>query len=150
MGLKLHELAADPGAKQKTRRVGRGNGSGWGRTAGSGEKGAQARAGTTKGGPFEGGQTPLIRRVPKFGFSNSNFRAHRAEITLERLDKFDAGEEITLESLKKLRLIPKKTERVKVIATGKLETKLTVRLQGYSKAARAAIEAAGGTCEVVI
>jgi large subunit ribosomal protein L15 len=82
MSIKIHELPGDRGKKQKKTRVGRGEGSGQGKTAGKGHKGQQARSGRAKGGTFEGGQTPLVRRVPKFGFKNTAFREPRAEVTL--------------------------------------------------------------------
>ena len=149
MNLKLHELPGDPGNKQKKRRVGRGEGSGWGRCAGKGEKGAQSRSGGGKGPSFEGGQMPLIRRIPKFGFSTQPWRLVRAEVTLGQLDKFDVGSTVDVEVLRKGRYIPKRAQFIKVVATGQLTKKLNVKLSGYSAKAREAIEAAGGTCETV-
>lgn len=149
MGLKLHELPGDPGKKQKRKRVGRGEGSGLGKTCGRGHKGAQARAGAAKGGAFEGGQTPLLRRIPKFGFSNVRFRTPRAEITLRQLDRFDEGSTIDLDALKKAGIARKGDQKAKVIATGTLSKKLTVRCSGFSRGAKAAIEAAGGSAEIV-
>ena len=144
--LKLHELEADRGSQQNRRRVGRGEGSGQGCTCGKGNKGQQSRAGTGKGSAFEGGTMPYIRRVPKFGFSNASFRLKRAEVTLEQLEKFEDGDTIDCATLLKRRLIAKQTQYVKVLATGKLTKKLTVRLHGFSAAARQAIKAAGGAC----
>ena len=149
MTLKLHELPADRGARQRKQRIGRGEGSGWGKTAGKGHKGAKSRSGGSKGGAFEGGQTPLVRRVPKFGFSNVSFRVRRAAITLRNLNEFDEGATVDLEALRKARLIPKSVRKVKVIATGELTRSLNVRLNRFSAGARAAIEAKGGTCETV-
>ena len=149
MTLKLHELPADPGKRQKRKRVGRGNSSGWGKSAGRGDKGQQSRAGTTKGKGFEGGQTPLIRRIPKFGFTNISFRIPRCELTLDKLNRFHEGATVDLEALRKARMIKKSIRRVKVIATGELKIKLSVKLQGCSQGARAAIEAKGGTVEIV-
>lgn len=150
MTLKLHELKGDPGKKQKRQRVGRGEGSRWGKTCGRGHKGAGSRSGKEFGPSFEGGQTPLIRRVPKFGFSNISFRIPRAELTLEKLNRFEDGASIDLDVLKEKKLVAKSIRRVKVIATGKLEKKdLKIKLQGFSKGARSAIEAQSGTCEVV-
>lgn len=149
MTIKLHELPPDPGARQKRHRIGRGESSGWGKSSGHGAKGAQARSGAAKRGAFEGGQTTLTRRVPKFGFSNVKFRIPRAAITLGALDRFEEGTSVDLAALRGAGLIAKRTRYVKVIATGKLTTKLTVRLHGYSQAAREAIEARGGTCEVL-
>jgi large subunit ribosomal protein L15 len=148
--LKLHELAGDPGKTQKKRRVGRGEGSGWGRTAGKGNKGQQSRSGGGhKGAGFEGGQMPLIRRLPKFGFSNIRFRAKKVELTLGQLNHFEEGATVDFAALVAKGLIPKQTEHVKVLATGELKRKLTVRLNGFTAKAREAIQAAGGTCETV-
>ena len=144
--LKLHELEADRGAGQKPRRVGRGEGSGQGCTCGKGHKGQQSRAGSGKGAAFEGGTMPYIRRVPKFGFSNASFRLKRAQVTLEQLDKFEDGATVDCAALLKRRLISKQTQYVKVLATGQVTKKLTVRLHGFSAAARQAIETAGGSC----
>ena len=150
MSLKLHELPADPGKAQKTKRLGRGEGSGRGKTAGKGHKGRQARSGHSKGAAFEGGQMPLIRRLPKFGFSTAKFRAKRAEVTLGQLEKhFAAGATVDAEALAQARLISRQAENIKILATGKLAKALTVRVSGFSAGARAAIEAAGGSCEQV-
>lgn len=149
MSVKIHELPADPGKKQKRRRVGRGEGSGQGKTCGRGHKGAQSRAGASRSAAFEGGQTPLVRRVPKYGFSNVSHRIPRAEITLEKLERFEAGSVVDPEALHSARMIALKVKRVKVIATGKLTKSLTVKAHGFTKGARAAIEAAGGTCEIL-
>ncbi len=150
MSIKIHELPGDPGKTQKKTRIGRGEGSGQGKTAGKGHKGAQARAGAAKGGAFEGGQTPLVRRIPKFGFKNTSFREPRAEVTLRQLEqKFEAGSTVDPEVLHKSGLVQKRVTRIKVIGSGTLSKKLTVRSHGFSAGAKAAIEAAGGTCEVL-
>lgn len=147
--LKLHELIADPGKTQRKRRVGRGEGSGWGRTAGKGNKGHKARSGGAKGPGFEGGQMPLIRRLPKFGFSNERFRLKKAEVTLAQLSKFDDGATVDFEALCGAGLISKQVQHVKVLATGELSKKLHVKAHGFSAKAKELIEAAGGTCETV-
>jgi large subunit ribosomal protein L15 len=148
--LKLDTLAGDPGKKQKRKRVGRGEGSGQGCTAGKGHKGQQARSGGGhKGAAFEGGQMPLVRRLPKFGFNNTRFRLNRAEVTLRQLNRFEDGATVDRAALHAARLISKKTEHVKLIATGTLERKLTVRVNACSAKARQAVEAAGGQCETV-
>lgn len=148
--LKLHALTGDPGKTQKKKRVGRGEGSGQGTTAGKGHKGQKARSG---GGhlnaSFEGGQMPLIRRLPKFGFSNKKFSQFKVAVTLEQLNRFDAGAIVDAEALHKARLVPKKTEHIKLIATGSLDRKLTIRINAFSAKARQAVEAAGGQCETV-
>jgi large subunit ribosomal protein L15 len=149
MGLKLHELPADRGRSQKSKRVGRGEGSGLGKTAGKGHKGAQARSGRAKGGSFEGGQMPLVRRLPKFGFTNTRFREDRTEITFRDLNKFDDGTTVDMAALKAMGLVAKRIESVKVICKGTLERKLTVSLQGFSSGAKTAIEARGGRWEIV-
>ena len=147
---KIHEIPADPGATQKRKRIGRGEGSGQGKTAGKGHKGMQARSGGGGKGPhFEGGQMPLIRRLPKLGFSNAKFRLKRAEIGLSDLNRFEDGAVVDPGVLNAMRLIPKQTEYVKILANGELTRKLTVRAHGFSAGARQAIEAAGGQCEVI-
>jgi large subunit ribosomal protein L15 len=146
---KLHDLTGDPGKRQRKRRVGRGESSGWGRTSGRGNKGKQSRSGNAHGPAFEGGQMPFIRRIPKFGFSNARFKANKAEATLGQLNKFEEGDCVDLEALRQKGLIQKNVEYVKVIATGELTKKLVVKLSGFSAKARQAIEAAGGSCETV-
>ena len=147
--LKLHELIGDPGKTQKKKRVGRGEGSGQGKTAGKGHKGKQARSGSGKGSSFEGGQMPMIRRLPKFGFSNARFRVARGEVSLAQLNKFEDGATVDFAALRQKGLVPKQVEYVKVLATGELTRKLTVKLNGFSAKAREAIEGAGGICETV-
>ncbi|MCL5271607.1 MAG: 50S ribosomal protein L15 [bacterium] len=148
--MKLHELPADPGKTQKKRRVGRGEGSGWGRTAGKGNKGKKSRSGAPKGAGFEGGQMPMIRRLPKFGFSNDRYRLKRAEISLGQLEKsFEEGATVDFAALTEKRLVSKQAEYVKVLANGAVTKKLAVKLHGFSAKARQAIESAGGTCETV-
>lgn len=149
MSIKIHELPADPGKRQKRKRVGRGEGSGLGRQSGKGNKGAQARSGGAKGGTFEGGQTSLMRRVPKYGFSNERFRVERGEVRLSDLDKFEDGSTVDLEALYQAGIVQRKVKEVKVIRTGELTRKLTVKANGFTAGARQAIEAAGGTCEVI-
>lgn len=148
--LKLHELPGDAGKKQQTKRLGRGHGTGQGKTAGKGHKGKQARSGSGKGAAFEGGQMPLIRRIPKFGFSNERFQIKREAVGLSTLDKaFEDGATVDVAALHEAGLIAKQTAQVKVIVQGTLAKKLTVKLNGFSANAAKAIEAAGGTAEVV-
>lgn len=149
MTLKLHELPADPGKTQKKKRVGRGEGSGRGKTAGKGHKGRQARSGHSKGAGFEGGQMPLIRRLPKFGFSNEKFRVKRDEVSLRELNQFEDGAVVDFAAMHQARLISKQAGYVKVLATGELTKKLTVKAHGFSARAKQAIEAAGGQCETL-
>ena len=147
--LKLHELPGDPGKTQNRKRVGRGEGSGLGRSSGKGNKGHKARAGNTKSASFEGGQMPMIRRLPKFGFRRERFRAQRAEVTLRQLEQFEAGATVDFDAMRQRRLVAKQAEFVKVIATGQLTKNLTVKAHGFSAGARQQIKAAGGTCETV-
>lgn len=150
MSIKIHDLPRDPGKIQKKTRVGRGEGSGQGKTAGKGHKGVQARSGRAKGGAFEGGQTPLVRRVPKFGFKNTAFREQRAEVTLRQLEeRFESGASVDPESLHAAGLVRKGDRRIKVIGSGTLGKKLSVKCHGFSAGAKSAIEAAGGTCEIL-
>jgi len=149
MSFKLHELSADKGNHQRKKRVGRGEGSGWGRCAGKGNKGAQARSGRAKGGSFEGGQMPLIRRLPKFGFSNVAFADPKAAITLRQLNIFGDGTIVDVEALHQAGLIKNSVKRVKVICKGMLERQLTVRVHGFSSGAQTAIETRGGKWEIV-
>lgn len=144
--MKVHDLKPAAGSKRAPRRVGRGIGGKGGKTAGRGSKGQGARSTVTP--RFEGGQTPLHRRTPKAkGFTNP-FRVEYHVVNLATLDAFDAGAEVTPESLRERGLVAKRG-LVKVLARGELSKKLTVRAHGFSAAAVRAIEAAGGTTEVI-
>nr|AKQ02173.1 50S ribosomal protein L15, large subunit ribosomal protein L15 [uncultured actinobacterium Rifle_16ft_4_minimus_3564] len=144
--LQLHHLKPAPGSKKTKIRVGRGEGGRRGKTAGRGTKGLNARSKLRPG--FEGGQTPLARRLPKLrGFTNPN-KEYFAVINVERLNGFRAGSTITPDDLRDRGLI-KKRGRVKVLAEGDLDKSLTVRAHVFSKEAAAKIEAAGGTAEVI-
>jgi large subunit ribosomal protein L15 len=144
--VKVHDLKPAEGSRQPRRRVGRGIGGKGGKTAGRGHKGQNAR-GTVPAG-FEGGQTPLHRRTPKAkGFKNP-FRVEYHVVNLSTLDAFDAGTEVTPQTLRDRGLVAKRG-LVKVLARGELNKKLTVRAHGFSQAAIRAIEAAGGTTEVL-
>ncbi len=146
--MRLHELQPAPGARREPTRKGRGIGSGLGKTAGKGHKGQKARAGGGKGPYFEGGQTPLQRRLPKRGFTNI-FRKEIVTVDLAALNSFDNGEVVTPELLVKKRLIKKVGDGVKVLANGELDKQLTVKVHGVSKAAAEKIAAAGGKVEVL-
>lgn len=141
----LSELKPNKGATGYRKRVGRGNGSGLGGTAGNGHKGQKARAGGRVRWGFEGGQTPLMRRLPKFGFNNHNFRNRYDVINLETLNRFDG--EVSPETLEKAGLL--KSGRIKILGKGTLTKKLTVKAHKLSDSAKAAIEKAGGTVEVI-
>jgi large subunit ribosomal protein L15 len=146
--MNLTDVPGDPGRKQKRRRVGRGEGSGHGKTCGRGHKGAQSRSGTAKGGGFEGGQMPFYRRVPKRGFSNRS-RVEYAVVNVERLNAFEDGAEVTVQRLFEERMIRPRTASVKILGVGELTKKLTVRAHAFSKSAREKIAAAGGTAEAI-
>jgi large subunit ribosomal protein L15 len=144
--MKVHDLKPAAGSKRAPRRVGRGIGGKGGKTAGRGSKGQGAR--NTVSPRFEGGQTPLHRRTPKAkGFTNP-FRVEYHVVNLSTLDAFDAGAEVTPETLRERGLVAKRG-LVKVLARGELTKKLTVRAHGFSAAAARAIEAAGGSTEVI-
>ena len=147
--IKLANLPGDKGTLQGRKRVGRGESSGWGRTSGKGNKGAQARTGTPKGKNFEGGQTPLNRRVPKRGFSNQAFSEDVIGLNVSQLERFESGATINLESLAKAGLVSKNAKRIKILGNGDLTKNLTVAAHGFSASAEAKIKAAGGTCEIL-
>lgn len=144
--MKIEELK--PAMKKvKARRVGRGIGSGLGKTSGRGQKGQKARTGGGVRRGFEGGQTPLYRRLPKRGFKNI-FAKNYTEVTLTMLNKATT-EEVTAESLIKDRIISKAEDGIVILGTGKLEKKLTVKANRFTASAAKAIEAAGGKVEVI-
>ena len=146
--MKLHELKPVEGARKDGFRLGRGQGSGNGKTAGKGNKGQKARSGGLRKLGFEGGQTPLARRLPKRGFTNIN-RKEFAIINLSQLNNFNDGAEITPAVLKEMGLIKNAKDGIKVLGEGELEKKLTVKANKFSKSAIARIEKAGGTAEVI-
>ena len=147
--MKLHELNASPEAKSR-KRVGRGPGSGLGKTAGRGENGQKSRSGASIPAWFQGGQTPLYRRVPKRGFNNARFRTEYATINLSDLNKyFNDGEEVTPEILKEKGIIKQQLCGVKVLGNGELEKKLTIKANRFSSSAVTKIESAGGKAEVI-
>ncbi len=130
--------------------VGRGPGSGMGKTSTHGEKGQKARSGVSISAWFQGGQSPLYRRLPKRGFNNARFRREYAVINLSDLDKyFNDGDEVTPEVLKSRGIIKKQLDGVKVLANGELKKKLTVKAHRFSSVAVTKIEAAGGKTEVI-
>lgn len=141
----LAELAPAVGSKHYQKRLGRGRGSGLGQTSGKGHKGQLARSGGVSRRGFEGGQTPLIRRLPKFGFNNTDFATKYSVINLSQLEKLSG--EITPETLKAAGLIH--SGLLKILANGSLKKPLTVKAHKFSEAAKKAIEAAGGKIEVL-
>ncbi|EJY56873.1 ribosomal protein L15 [Alicyclobacillus hesperidum URH17-3-68] len=147
--MQLHELKAQPGARRGKKRVGRGTSSGHGKTSTRGHKGQWARSGGGVRIGFEGGQTPLFRRLPKRGFNNSRFAKVYATVNVEALNDFPAGTVVTPELLLEQRLIREPLDGLKVLGTGELQVKLTVKAHAFSAAAKEKIEAAGGTAEVI-
>ncbi len=146
--MKLQELSPAPGSVRDVKRIGRGHGSGQGKTAGKGHKGQKARAGRGMQVGFEGGQMPLQRRVPKRGFVNI-FATTYATINVGSLNAFEDGAVVDAAALKEAGLVKKTYDGVKVLANGNLTKKLTVKAAAYSEAAKAKIEAAGGKAEVI-
>ena len=146
--MKLDELTPAQSTKSRTR-VGRGIGSGLGKTSGRGHKGQKARSGGGVRRGFEGGQTPLYRRLPKRGFSNANFKVEYAVINLSDLNRFDNDTVVTPELLKETGIVKKQLSGIKVLGNGVLEKKLTVKAHKFSMTAKEKIEAAGGKVEVI-
>lgn len=147
--MKLHELSPAEGSKKAVKRIGRGAGSGQGKTAGKGHKGAKARSGYSRGAGFEGGQMPLQRRVPKRGFNNI-FRTEYAVVNLSSLEeRFESGAVVDAESLKACGLIKKELDGIKVLGKGEITKALTVKVAAVSESAKTKIEAAGGKVEVL-
>ena len=146
--MKLHELSPAPGSTKKAYRVGRGAGSGNGKTAGKGHKGQKARSGGGVRPGFEGGQMPLQRRVPKRGFNNI-FAKTIVAINVSALEKFETGAVVDAQALKDAGIVKKTCDGVKILGNGALTKKLTVKVTAYSEAAKQKIEAAGGKAEVI-
>lgn len=146
--MKLHELTAVPGSTFERKRIGRGHGSGQGKTAGKGHKGQKARSGGSIRPGFEGGQMPLQRRVPKRGFNNI-FAKKIVTVNVSDLAKFESGATVDTEALIASGLIKKAYDGVKILGNGDLSVKLTVKATAFSEAAKNKIEAAGGKAEVV-
>ena len=146
--MKLENLVATPEAKTR-KRVGRGPGSGMGKTSTRGENGQRSRSGASIPAWFEGGQSPLYRRIPKRGFNNARFRIEYATINLNDLNRFNDGDVVTPELLKERGIIKKQLCGVKVLGNGELEKKLTVKASRFSSSAVTKIESAGGKAEVI-
>jgi large subunit ribosomal protein L15 len=144
----LHTLKPAEGSRHRKIRVGRGRASGKGKTSGRGHKGQMARAGATHKPLFEGGQMPLVRRLPKRGFKNIN-RKYFAPVNLCDLNVFEEGTEVTVELLAAKGLVNGQFDGVKVLGDGAIEKKLTVKVNAFSASAKEQIEAVGGTCEIV-
>ena len=146
--MKLHELSPAPGSVRDVKRIGRGHGSGNGKTAGKGHKGQKARAGRGIRAGFEGGQMPLHRRIPKRGFNNI-FATPYATINVAVLNRFEDGAVVNTEALLNAGIIKKAPYGVKILGNGKIEKSLTVQVAAFSESAKAKIEAAGGKAEVI-
>jgi len=146
--MKLHNLQPAEGSRQARKRVGRGHGSGLGKTSGRGSKGQWARAGGGVRPGFEGGQMPLYRRLPKRGFNNK-WKTFFALVNVQDLEVFPAGSVVELESLKAAGLVKKPLAGVKILGNGEITKSLTVRASAFSKSAAEKIAAAGGQAEVI-
>lgn len=146
--MKLFDLAPAAGATKRRKRIGRGPGSGHGKTSTKGHKGLLARSGGGKQPGFEGGQMPLIRRVPKFGFRNPT-RIEYAVVNLDALSRLSAGDPVTPQMLVEGGLVKHKTWRVKILGNGELTRPLVIQAHKFSKSAEAKIQAAGGRAEVI-
>ncbi|WAH37409.1 50S ribosomal protein L15 [Alicyclobacillus dauci] len=147
--MQLHELKAQPGARHTRKRVGRGTSSGMGKTSTRGHKGQWARSGGGVRPGFEGGQTPLFRRLPKRGFNNKRFAKQFATVNVEALNALEAGTVVTPELLLEQRIIREPLDGLKVLGTGDIQVKLTVKAHAFSTTAKEKIEAAGGSVEVI-
>ena len=146
--MKLHELQPVEGAIKARKRVGRGTSSGHGKTSGRGHKGQNARSGGGVRPGFEGGQTPLFKRLPKRGFTNVN-RKDFAVVNVEDLNSFKAGAVVTVDSLQKKGLVKKTFDGLKILGNGELKVNLTVKANKFSKSAEKSIVDAGGKIEVI-
>jgi len=147
--MRLHDLKPRPGSKHRRKRLGQGESSGHGKTAGRGGKGQTARSGSSIRIGFEGGQMPLIRRIPKRGFNNTRFGTRYIPVSVGELNVFEDGAQVDETMLRSAGLANGPGDGVKILSDGELTRKLTVRVSAFSVAAMAKIEAKGGKCEVV-
>jgi large subunit ribosomal protein L15 len=146
--MRLHDLKPAPGSKHRRKRIGRGPGSGrGGHTSTRGQKGQGSRSGSSTRPGFEGGQLPLVRRLPKRGFNNKRFATIYIPVNLDSLNQFEDGARVDEAQLREVGLVNGRGDGVKILARGKLDKKLTVCAAAFSASARAAIEEKGGTCE---
>lgn len=146
--MKLHELSPVEGSKKDSKRIGRGHGSGWGKTAGKGHKGQKARSGGGVRPGFEGGQMPLQRRIPKRGFNNI-FAKNIVSVNLSALNRFEDGSVVDVQALLDAGILKNKFDGFKILGNGNLTKKLEVKATAFSASAKEKIEAAGGKAEVV-
>jgi len=147
--MRLHDLKPRPGAKHRRKRLGQGESSGHGKTSGRGGKGQTARSGSSIRIGFEGGQMPLIRRIPKRGFNNTRFATRYIPVNVSELDAFDNGASVTEASLRAAGLANGPGDGIKILGNGELTKQLNVSVSAFSAAAKTKIEAKGGKCEVV-
>jgi large subunit ribosomal protein L15 len=149
--MRLHDLKPRPGAKHRRKRLGQGESSGHGKTSGRGGKGQTARSGSSIRIGFEGGQMPLIRRIPKRGFNNTRFGTRYIPVNLAELNEFADGATVNEDTLRAAGLAngPGRGDGIKILGNGELTKKLVVSASAFSASARAKIEAKGGTCEIV-
>jgi large subunit ribosomal protein L15 len=146
--MRLHNLKPRPGAKHRTKRLGQGESSGHGKTSGRGGKGQTARSGSSIRIGFEGGQMPLIRRIPKRGFNNARFATTYLGVNVAKLNQFDNGARVDEKALRAVGLANGPADGIKILGDGELSKKLTVNAHAFSASARAKIEAKGGICEI--
>ena len=147
--MRLHDLKPRPGAKHRRKRLGQGESSGHGKTSGRGGKGQTARSGSSIRIGFEGGQMPLIRRMPKRGFNNARHTTRYVGVNLDSLNQFTEGSKVDVDAFRKAGLANGPVKLVKILGDGEITKKLTVSAHGFSASARAKIESKGGTCEVI-
>ncbi|HTY86925.1 MAG TPA: 50S ribosomal protein L15 [Candidatus Acidoferrum sp.] len=147
--MRLHDLKPRPGAKHRTKRLGQGESSGHGRTSGRGGKGQTARSGSSIRIGFEGGQMPLIRRIPKRGFNNARFATRYLGVNVGSLEQFDNGARVDEAALRAAGLANGRAAGIKILGDGELSKKLTVSAHAFSASARTKIEAKGGACEIL-
>ena len=146
--MRLHDLRPRPGAKHRRKRLGQGESSGHGKTSGRGGKGQTARSGSSIRIGFEGGQMPLIRRIPKRGFNNKRFGTRYIPVNVGELNAFDDGAQVNEATLRSAGLANGPGDGIKILSDGELTKKLTVSVSAFSAAAKAKIEAKGGQCEI--
>jgi large subunit ribosomal protein L15 len=146
--MRLHDLKPRPGARHRSKRLGQGESSGHGKTSGRGGKGQTARSGSSIRIGFEGGQMPLIRRIPKRGFNNARHATVYIPVNLEALNHFDDGARVDETAMRAVGLANGPGAGVKILGVGELKKKLTVSAHAFSAKARAGIESAGGVCEI--
>jgi large subunit ribosomal protein L15 len=147
--MRLHDLKPRPGAKHRRKRLGQGESSGHGKTSGRGGKGQTARSGSSIRIGFEGGQMPLIRRIPKRGFNNARFATQYIPVNVGELNQFDDGARVDEAALRAVGLANGRADGIKILGEGELSKKLTVSAHAFSATAKSKIEGKGGACEII-